>query len=220
MEFIDSVHEEIVRDLNALVVKSGVPMEGNLYYSHHQNLAVNTTINAQFAHKRTQLAALAKHKFDVMEIGFNAGHSAALMLHSNPTLRYTGIDIGWHKYTPMCADYLRERFAGRFDLLIGDSRSVYPMSFDRFAACDLIHIDGGHSHELFRIDLVHALTLPCTNADRHLLIDDTEDPWNPAISPELQRWIDAGYVAIDTLGGVMADRGNHLLVKPLKRSAE
>lgn len=216
MDFIDDKHREIVEGLNKIVVASGVPMEGNLYYMHHQNLSANQTVAAQFAHKRRQLAALAKHKVNVMEIGFNAGHSAALMLYSNPDLRYRGIDIGWHKYTVPCAQFLAKVFPGRVELTIGDSRSAYPYSFDKYADCDLIHIDGGHSLELFRIDLVHALTLPCTNPDRHLLIDDTEDPHNPAISPELQKWIDGGYVAIDTLGGVMADRGNHLLVKPLR----
>lgn len=216
MDFINAQHEEIVRGLNQIVIESGAALEGNLYYRHHQNLRHDQTIFPQFAHKRRQLAALSTHKKRVMEIGFNAGHSAAIMLCANPDLRYFGIDIGWHAYTVPCAQFLNEKFPGRIELSIGDSRSVYPMAFDKYADCDLIHIDGGHSHELFRIDMVHALTLPCTNPDRHILVDDTEDPHNPAISPELQRWIDAGYVAIDTLGGVMADRGNHLLVKPLR----
>jgi hypothetical protein len=42
----------------------------------------------------------------LLEIGFNAGHSALLALTANQYLTYTGIDICKYKYTRASFDYL------------------------------------------------------------------------------------------------------------------
>ncbi|RYD67539.1 MAG: class I SAM-dependent methyltransferase [Verrucomicrobiaceae bacterium] len=219
MDFLSDEHRQTVGLLNNVIIQSGNLMEGNLYYAHHQNLALSQTVIPQFAKKRAQIAALARVKSRVLEIGFNAGHSAALMLHANPTLTYFGIDICQHAYTEPCMHVMSARFPGRVSFFAGDSGLAYPYEFERYRACDLIHIDGGHSQEMFRIDMTHALTLPRDESvDRHILIDDTEDPDNPAISPELNRWIQEGWVEVVDLGGIMQTHGNHLLVRQLRRN--
>ncbi|RYD63964.1 MAG: class I SAM-dependent methyltransferase [Verrucomicrobiaceae bacterium] len=215
MDFVNEQHRTVVAALNKAVIESGEPMEGNLYYSHNQNLSINTNLNAEFVIKRQQLALIASYKSSVLEIGFNAGHSAALMLCANPALKYYGIDIAEHRYTPVCAQILADFFPDRFEFYPGDSTKVYPIEAERFVECDLVHVDGGHTLPLFRADMTNALELPYTAKDRHILVDDTEDAYWTAITPELNRMIAEGKVEIDTLGGKLLAHGKHLLVKPL-----
>ncbi|RYF03043.1 MAG: class I SAM-dependent methyltransferase [Oxalobacteraceae bacterium] len=216
MDFIDDHHRAVVEALNQTVIASGEQMEGNLYYSHNQDLRSNQKLNEDFAIKRAQIALIARMKSHVLEIGFNAGHSAALMLCANPDIRYTGIDICEHSYSERCADVLAEYFPGRFRFFPGDSTKVYPERAQALRDCDLVHVDGGHTLQLFRADMENALFLPY-DVERHILVDDTEDAYWTAITPELNRWIGEGWVAVDTIGGQLQAHGKHLLVKPLKR---
>jgi hypothetical protein len=218
MDFVNDQHRAVVEALNQAVIDSGEPMEGNLYYSHHQNLRINTRLNQDFIIKREQLALIARRKTSALEIGFNAGHSAALMLCANPALTYYGIDIAEHRYTPVCAEILKNFFPNRFEFFPGDSTKVYPAEAERFVDCDLVHVDGGHTLELFRADMLNALNLPYTARDRHILVDDTEDAYWTAITPELNRMIAEGRVVVDTLDGALQDHGKHLLVKPVVAS--
>lgn len=219
MDFVNDQHRTVVEALNRAVIDSGEPMEGNLYYTHNQNLSYDTSLNAEFTIKRKQLALIAQHKRSILEIGFNAGHSAALMLCANPQVKYYGIDIAEHRYTPVCAEILREFFPDRFDFFPGDSTKVYPANAERFVDCDLVHVDGGHTLELFRADMLNALNLDYTAKDRHILVDDTEDAYWTAITPELNKMIREGRVVVDTLDGKLQDHGKHLLVRPVVASA-
>lgn len=218
MDFVNDLHRSIVEDLNKAVIASGDRMEGNLYYAHHQDLRTNTKLNPDFATKRKQVSLIAQRKKSALEIGFNAGHTAALILCSNPEIHYAGIDICEHPYSKMCAEVLRGYFPDRFRFFPGDSTVAYPAHAQEFVDCDLIHVDGGHTLELFRADMANTLKLPYNDVDRHILVDDTEDTYWTDISPELNRWIADGWVEIDTLGGLLQTRGSkHLLVKPLRR---
>jgi hypothetical protein len=161
---------------------------------------------------------IASAKSSVLEIGFNAGHSAALMLAANPSLTYKGIDICEHGYSKPCFEVLARHFPGRVAFYPGDSTKVYPANAADFADCDLVHVDGGHTLALFRADMTNALKLPYTAVDRHILVDDTEDAYWVEITPELNRWIADGWVEIDTLGGKLQAHGKHVLVKPLRKA--
>jgi predicted O-methyltransferase YrrM len=65
---------------------------------------------------------LAKSR--ILEIGFNAGHSASLLLlasqKANASL--TIVDIGEHAYMKPCYDRVAAEFPERTRLFIGDSR--------------------------------------------------------------------------------------------------
>ena len=47
-----------------------------------------------------------KPNINVMEIGFNAGHSAEVFLRTNPSLTLTSFDLGIHKYVPVAKRFI------------------------------------------------------------------------------------------------------------------
>ena len=91
----------------------------------------------------------------VCETGFNAGHSTLQWLTGNDHATVYSFDIGSHYYTRPMAYYLNRTFPGRFLIIFGDSLTTLP----RFAAihpevkCDVILVDGGHSHSVATADL-------------------------------------------------------------------
>ena len=93
---------------------------------------------------------------NIIEVGFNAGFSTLLMLITNPDVKITCIDLGTHTYTSKCYNRMKEEFGDRINLIIGDSIEVLPMVNDKY---DLIHIDGGISHDLLINDTIHAYRL-------------------------------------------------------------
>lgn len=216
MNFIDDEHRAIVAELNAAIVSSGVKMEGNLIYRDGQKLDIDDSIDETAATKRHQLHLVATKKNSVVEIGVNGGHSASIMLMSNPELTYTGIDILRHKYTERCVDILKERFPNRVDFIPGDSAVVFPLAFERLSHADLIHIDGGHSPYHFHADLHNSLSMPLApGVERHILIDDTDSPYQPFIWLAIQRLVAEGRMEIETLDGLLEPHGRHVLVRPL-----
>ena len=56
-----------------------------------------------------------RSSIDVMEIGFNAGHSAEVFLQNNPTLTLTSFDLGKHDYVAVAKEYFELHF--QFDEL-------------------------------------------------------------------------------------------------------
>ncbi|KAI0222922.1 hypothetical protein LSAT2_025812 [Lamellibrachia satsuma] len=85
----------------------------------------------------------------ICETGFNAGHSTLQWLAGNRYAKVYSFDTGYHSYMRPMADYLNRTFSGRLHLTVGDSLSTLPL----FAAdhldvkCDVIVVDGGHSHK-------------------------------------------------------------------------
>ncbi len=167
--------------LNQIVEDSKTPLEGNLFYLNHRRR--KTLVNGKTAKpdaiyttKRRNFANLMRKKNFVVEIGFNAGHSALLALMVNQQIRYFGIDIARYSYTKLCANYLQDKFGTRFECQFGDSMKVFPLhALGKLLESDLIHIDGGHSIEMFTIDISHAIMLPNPGRiNRHILVDDAK----------------------------------------------
>lgn len=152
----------------------GVPVEGNIYNYHHSQKTYKPT--PAFLAKRHTYASFVSSSKNIIEIGFNAGHSALLALTVNPDLHYTGIDIAYHPYTEPCFKFLKEKFGNRIDLIIGDSKHVLPQLFSlRPHLRDKIDgwiVDGDHVLEGAIMDMENVLTLS-KNGDR-LLFDDTD----------------------------------------------
>ncbi len=142
--------------LNAIIRATGEQLEGNLFY-HHRSPEFIDIPDATRRHKRMAFAAFAMAGDRLLEVGFNAGHSALLALTANPRLVYSGIDIGVHRYTRPCFDYLRSVFGARIDLRIGSSEDVLPLyATQRPRRWQRLHIDGGHKIEIAYRDLVLA----------------------------------------------------------------
>ena len=135
--YIDTILKPI---LNAI----GEPLEGNIF-DDGDNIDF-------FLLKRKNVILACQNKKKALEIGFNSGYSAVLILLSNPEIRLTCVDIGWHRYVIPCYEQIKRDFGDRIHLIIGDSRSIIPNIYDKF---DLIHIDGGHTLDIAESDIVH-----------------------------------------------------------------
>jgi predicted O-methyltransferase YrrM len=102
-----------------------------------------------------------------MEIGFNSGFSTLLMLLTNPNIKITCIDLGEHLYTIPCYNKLKETFGDRINMIIGDSTKTIRTVYTFF---DLIHIDGGRTHEVAESDIRNSYRL--SKKGTILIMDD------------------------------------------------
>jgi beta-1,4-mannosyl-glycoprotein beta-1,4-N-acetylglucosaminyltransferase len=90
----------------------------------------------------------------VLEIGFNAGHSADFFL-SHPGVTMVSFELGDYDYTPIGKEYIDTAYPGRHEMVYGDSTITIPKFETR--TFDLIFIDGGHDVEIARADLAHCM---------------------------------------------------------------
>lgn len=161
---------ELFKALDQVVIDSGEPLEGNCFYYH---LSLNPSILLE--NKRINLFSAASRVTKILEIGFNAGHSAALMLLANPDSRLLAFDICEHQYTEKCFMVLSDRFGDRIDLIPGDSNTTVPQfRFENPAVYfDLLHIDGSHDYQAATTDFMN-----CHSLAKHgslMIWDDTNN---------------------------------------------
>lgn len=109
----------------------------------------------------------------VMEIGFNAGHSAEVFLKNNPTLTLTSFDLGHHTYVNMGKSYIDAYFPNRHNLILGDSTITVPkfIGENNGAKFDVIFIDGGHDYHIAKQDMQNCFYL--SHKDTIVIMDDT-----------------------------------------------
>lgn len=114
-----------------------------------------------------------KPNINVMEIGFNAGHSAEVFLQNNPTLKLTSFDLGIHNYVLCGKQYIDLTYPNRHNLILGDSRISLPKFIEenRDIKFDVIFIDGGHDYEIAKSDLENCIRL--AHKDTIVMLDDT-----------------------------------------------
>jgi predicted O-methyltransferase YrrM len=146
-----------------------------------------------------KLTELCKeHKFKtILEIGFNAGHSTALMLE-NTDAEIVSVDIGGHPYTFEGKDVIDEVFPNRHLLIIGNSMDVLAKDEIPDLKYDLIYIDGGHSYKCAKSDLVNCKKY--ASPDTMVIIDDIVydpeyiKPWNKQVVKVWNEKKDAKFV--------------------------
>jgi predicted O-methyltransferase YrrM len=109
----------------------------------------------------------------VMEIGFNAGHSAEVFLENNSSLTLTSFDLCEHKYVHTGKKYIDKTYPNRHVLITGDSTISIPsyINNNKNKKFDVIFIDGGHEYDIAKSDLENCFQL--AHKDTIVAIDDT-----------------------------------------------
>lgn len=119
------------------------------------------------------LIELSRSAKTIMEIGFNAGHSAEAFLHTNPDCKVTSFDLGVHEYTKVGKEYIDAAFKNRHTLILGDSLETVPKFVEENpnTKFDILFIDGNHEYEYAKHDLLNCQKLAHTNSI--VILDDT-----------------------------------------------
>jgi hypothetical protein len=169
--FVEEYTEHLLR-LNEIIKTVGEPLEGNIFYNDkEEDIDVNdiddlelTTpkvlkLQKNFLTKRRTFGLMSLTFNNVVEIGFNAGHSALILLTGNPNLKLTCIDICQHKYTLPCYEYLKSVFGNRINLINSNSALAFPMLARQQIDHDLFIIDGGHSADIAETDLFNVIQM-------------------------------------------------------------
>jgi predicted O-methyltransferase YrrM len=157
------INDSLIKELNEI---AGRDMEGNLCYLNLQ-VPENYEFYDFFENKRRNIISIASKYNRITEIGFNAGHSAALMLTANPNLHLTSVDIGYHSYTLPCADVIQRYFPGRHKLILKDSSKIDKHEIQH---SDAVIIDGGHLFENCLLDI--AICVAYCKPGTIIVIDD------------------------------------------------
>ena len=144
-------------------------------------------ISAQVA-RLCELVAKRAPK-SIMEIGFNAGHSALLFLaNTPPETKVVSFDLGEYAYVFAAKRYIDSVFPGRHTLVTGDSTTTIPKYEEQVAhrmkdpntapplRFDFIFIDGGHQNDIPMKDILNSQRLA---RDEHTIVamdDISRDP--------------------------------------------
>jgi predicted O-methyltransferase YrrM len=114
-----------------------------------------------------------KPNLNVMEIGFNAGHSAEVFLQNNKELTLTSFDLGFHDYITTAKEYIDATYPNRHTLILGDSTITIPIYIqnNKNIKFDIIFIDGCHNYDIAKADMENCFYL--AHNDTVVILDDT-----------------------------------------------
>ena len=84
---------------------------------------------------------------NILQVGFNAGHSSCLFLENNKQCNVVSFDIGTHDYVHIGKQYIDKTYPNRHELIRFYSKIAVPIyiNTNKDIKFDLIFIDGGCS---------------------------------------------------------------------------
>ena len=97
------------------------------------------------------------------EIGFNAGHSAALALNVDPKIKVHSFDLMMFNYSWPAATILNASFGNRLNIYPGSSVNTLSHMCKRKMKCDVIFVDGSHLHHIVKKDLMQSRCMADSN---------------------------------------------------------
>ena len=162
--------------LNRVIAESGVPLEGNLFYEHHDRSFVDSPPDPRLRAKRDPFRSVAVSHARLLEIGVNGGHSAYAALTANPELTYFGVDICAHAYVRPANEWLQAEFPGRVSFESGNSLKTLPSLRRQGHRCDAFHVNGAK----FRLPRRYS-ALP-TDDDGHGCDGNCDDTNGPLVA--------------------------------------
>ena len=158
---IDNIH---VQNLTKILNDVGERVEGNLIC----DIKPDNYVISKNESKIKNLQYLCKNKRKIIEIGVNACHSLLLMLLINPTAEYLLFDLGNHKYTLATLNYIKKQFPDtKINIILGNSVETISeyihVNENNKNSFDLIHLDGGHTEDIFSQDYINSKKLIINN---------------------------------------------------------
>lgn len=219
-----SILENHLLNLENIIYDCKCPLEGNAFYYHQSpgrwNEGEKLIRNDKFLNKQINLfwcGSLMNKK--VCEIGFNAGHSALLLLLSREysvNLEFLIFDICRHKYTEPCLEYIKKEFSDvKFEIVGGNSIIKIPewikQNSEQSGSFDVVHVDGGHSEDCIKNDFENADKL--VKKGGIIIIDDTD-------SRHISKYVDKylsndNYIELPIMytGGNKSNTFSHRMIK-------
>lgn len=157
---MDLIENKYIQEITNILENIGERVEGNLICDiNPRNFTIQYNI-----HKIENLQYLSKNKKKIIEIGVNACHSLLLMLIVNPDAEYLLFDLNVHKYTKPTIEYIKNEFPNtKIEIIYGNSiETIKKYILDnpsQLNSYDLIHIDGGHTEDIFSHDYYNSKKL-------------------------------------------------------------
>ncbi len=203
---IVSLIDQHANALTEVARLTGDNLEGNCFTNHQ-----TTERNEGMLSKRINLMEVARHGKTILELGFNAGHSALLfLLGCQPDAEITFLDIGGHPYVLPCLEYLKRVSSSiKRNMIIGNSLHLLPkmvLKEGQKEKYDIIHMDGGHANECVINDLIFLYML--LKPGGYLIVDDADG----FILEQVRNFVSLGLVEVE-MNQFATEVYPHIIVK-------
>lgn len=138
MKSFDEI-QKIVKQHNDALLKHNISFTGHISATEYKSRIWSAYAND-------------KNIKNILEVGFNAGHSAILLLESNLQAKL----YSFEKYPIQKAiTSIKNRYGHRFEIILGDSKNTLIEFQKRLVEADMVVIDGDHREFAPYYDLIN-----------------------------------------------------------------